>query len=105
MCKELMNTKEVAQYLDIHPKQVYRLIKAGKIPCTRVTGKWLFPKKLIDEWIETNASVPFQTKNVKNVNLENKFSNLFRLTIYVHPPEKVKVPLQLISQFVFSSFL
>ena len=47
----------------------------------------------------------FQTKNVKNVNLENKFSNLFRLTIYVHPPEKVKVPLQLISQFVFSSFL
>ncbi|MGP8154926.1 MAG: helix-turn-helix domain-containing protein [Smithella sp.] len=62
MCKELMNTKEVAQYLDIHPKQVYRLIKAGKIPCTRVTGKWLFPKKLIDEWIETNASVPFSNQ-------------------------------------------
>jgi putative molybdopterin biosynthesis protein len=55
MSSELMNTKEVAQYLDIHEKQVYILIKAGRIPCTRVTGKWIFPAKLIDEWIETNA--------------------------------------------------
>ena len=50
-----MNTKEVAEYLDIHEKQVYGLIKAGRIPCTRVTGKWIFPKKSIDEWIETNT--------------------------------------------------
>ncbi len=55
MSKELMNTKEVAQYLDIHEKQVYLLIKAGKIPCTRVTGKWIFPVHLIDEWIQTSA--------------------------------------------------
>jgi excisionase family DNA binding protein len=55
MSSELMNTKEVAQYLDIHEKQVYILIKAGRIPSTRVTGKWIFPVKLIDEWIETNA--------------------------------------------------
>ncbi len=55
MSSELMNTKEVAKYLDIHEKQVYLLIKAGKIPCTRVTGKWIFPLKLIDEWIQTNA--------------------------------------------------
>ena len=55
MSKELMNTKEVAEYLDIHEKQVYALIKIGRIPCTRVTGKWIFPKKLIDEWIETDA--------------------------------------------------
>lgn len=55
MSSELMNTKEVAQYLDIHEKQVYLLIKAGNIPCTRVTGKWIFPVKLIDEWIQTSA--------------------------------------------------
>ncbi len=55
MSGELMNTKEVAKYLDIHEKQVYLLIKAGKIPCTRVTGKWIFPVKLIDEWIQTSA--------------------------------------------------
>ena len=55
MSSELMNTKEVAKYLDIHEKQVYLLIKAGKIPCTRVTGKWIFPVRLIDEWIQTSA--------------------------------------------------
>jgi DNA binding domain, excisionase family len=55
MSAELMNTKEVAEYLDIHEKQVYALIKTGRIPCTRVTGKWIFPKKFIDKWIDTNA--------------------------------------------------
>ena len=55
MSEEVMNTKEVARYLDIHEKQVYGLIKSGRIPATKVTGKWIFPKRLIDEWIETNA--------------------------------------------------
>lgn len=55
MSEELMNTKEVAHYLGIHEKQVYGLIKEKRIPSTRVTGKWVFPKKLIDEWIESHA--------------------------------------------------
>jgi len=55
MPAEIMNTKEVANYLGIHEKQVYALIKAKRIPATRITGKWIFPKKLIDEWIEKNA--------------------------------------------------
>ena len=53
---ELMNTREVARYLGINEKKVYFLAKSGKIPCTRVTGKWSFPKKLIDQWIEESAS-------------------------------------------------
>ena len=56
MSKELMNTKEVARYLDIHEKQVYLLIKAGKIPCTKITGKWIFPVKLIDEWLQNSIA-------------------------------------------------
>ena len=55
MAGEMMNTKEVAHYLGIHEKQVYVLIKSKRIPSTRITGKWVFPKKLIDEWIESNA--------------------------------------------------
>ncbi len=55
MSEEMMNTKEVAAYLGVNEKQVYALIKAGRIPGTRVTGKWVFPKKLVDEWIEENA--------------------------------------------------
>ncbi len=52
---EMLNTKEVAEYLGINEKQVYALIKAEKIPCTRATGKWIFPKNLIDEWINSEA--------------------------------------------------
>lgn len=55
MSEEMMSTKDVAKYLGIHEKQVYALIKSKRIPSTRVTGKWIFPKKLIDEWIESNA--------------------------------------------------
>lgn len=55
MPDEMMNTKKVAAYLGINEKQVYALIKAGRIPCSRLTGKWVFPKKLIDEWIEESA--------------------------------------------------
>ncbi len=55
MSEELFNTKEVARYLGINEKQVYALIKARRIPATRLTGKWVFPKKLLDEWIETDA--------------------------------------------------
>jgi len=55
MSSEMMNTKEVAQYLGIHEKQVYALIKAKRIPSTRLTGKWIFPKNLIDDWIISNA--------------------------------------------------
>ena len=46
---QFFTTKEVAKYLKINEKKVYQLIKEGEIPCTRVAGKWLFPKHLIDE--------------------------------------------------------
>ena len=42
MTEEMMNTKEVAQYLGIHEKQVYALIKSKRIPSTRVTGNGSF---------------------------------------------------------------
>lgn len=67
MPKEMMNTKEVAEYLDIHEKQVYLLIKENKIPCTKITGKWLFPKQLIDEWIirHSTEQIKFIANKVK----------------------------------------
>jgi len=65
-----MNTKEVAQYLGIHEKQVYALIKGKRIPSTRITGKWVFPKKLIDEWIESNARRGLEKAREKSKRIE-----------------------------------
>jgi len=55
MNREMLNTKEVAEYLNINEKLVYKLIQEKKIPATRITGKWTFPKQLIDAWIIKNA--------------------------------------------------
>jgi excisionase family DNA binding protein len=70
MSEEIMNTKEVAKYLGIHEKQVYALIKSKRIPSTRVTGKWVFPKKLIDEWIESNAKTGLEQARQKSRRIE-----------------------------------
>jgi excisionase family DNA binding protein len=70
MSNEMMNTKEVATYLGIHEKQVYALIKSRRIPSTRVTGKWVFPRKLIDEWIESNAKVGLEKAREKSRRIE-----------------------------------
>ena len=70
MPEEMMNTKEVAHYLGIHEKQVYALIKSKKIPATRVTGKWVFPKKLIDEWIDSDAKTGLEQARKKSRGIE-----------------------------------
>jgi putative molybdopterin biosynthesis protein len=51
MSRDMMNTREVADYLRIKERKVYDLVRARKIPCSRVTGKWLFPKAQIDAWV------------------------------------------------------
>ncbi|MGO1117932.1 substrate-binding domain-containing protein [Rhodovibrionaceae bacterium A322] len=51
---DLMTTKEVAAYLRLKERRIYELLKQKDIPATRVTGKWLFPRALIDLWLAEN---------------------------------------------------
>jgi putative molybdopterin biosynthesis protein len=46
-----MNVRQVAHYLQINEKKVYALVNEGRIPATRLTGKWLFPRDLVDQWL------------------------------------------------------
>lgn len=50
-----MCVKQVADYLNLNEKKVYELVKDKQIPATKVTGKWLFPRTLIDRWIMESA--------------------------------------------------
>ena len=47
----MMNVREVADYLNIKERKVYDMVRLGRIPCSRVTGKWLFPQDLVDRWV------------------------------------------------------
>jgi len=73
MPEEMMSTKEVAKYLGIHEKQVYALIKLKRVPCTRVTGKWVFPRKLIDEWIDSDARIGLKEARQKSKRIEGAY--------------------------------
>ena len=46
-----MTVREVARYLRLNEKKVYELVNEGRIPATRLTGKWLFPRHLVDQWL------------------------------------------------------
>jgi len=73
MSEEIMSTKEVAKYLGVHEKQVYALIKSKRIPSTRVTGKWVFPKKLVDDWIDSSAKSGLEQARQKSKRIEGAF--------------------------------
>ncbi|MBU3948297.1 MAG: helix-turn-helix transcriptional regulator [Proteobacteria bacterium] len=53
--KELISTKEVAKYLGINEKMVYALITEKGLPATKITGKWLFPLHLVEQWVENST--------------------------------------------------
>ena len=45
---DLLTTAEAATYLRLKERKLYELVANGAIPCTKVTGKWLFPKPELD---------------------------------------------------------
>jgi excisionase family DNA binding protein len=49
---ELITIKEVADFLQIAEKTIYRLAAEGKIPAFKVGGSWRFNRKEIEEWLE-----------------------------------------------------
>ena len=53
--KSLLNTRELAQFLGINEKMVYTLIAEKGLPATKATGKWLFPRHLVEQWLEAQT--------------------------------------------------
>ncbi len=59
----LFDTKAIAEYLNVNEKMVYSLVSEKGLPATKVTGKWLFPKHLVDQWLETHTQNYPQTQS------------------------------------------
>jgi putative molybdopterin biosynthesis protein len=49
--QEFFSTSEVAAYLRLKERTIYELVRTRQIPCSRVTGKLLFPRQMIDWWV------------------------------------------------------
>jgi putative molybdopterin biosynthesis protein len=55
MEKEMLTAKEAAEYLNLNEKIIYRLVKDGRLPGARITGKWTFSRSQLREWIESHS--------------------------------------------------
>ncbi len=55
---DLLTTNEASQYLRLGERKLYELVADGAIPCTKVTGKWLFPRDELDRWVLSGLMRP-----------------------------------------------
>jgi excisionase family DNA binding protein len=51
---EIMTVVQVADYLQISKKSVYKLVKDGKLPASKVLNKLRFSKDVVDQFITNN---------------------------------------------------
>jgi putative molybdopterin biosynthesis protein len=56
--QDLFTTEEAAAYLRLSERKLYELVANGAVPCTKVTGKWLFPKATLDRWLAAGLAGP-----------------------------------------------
>ena len=52
---DFLTTAEVADYLRLKERTVYELVRTRRIPCSRATGRLLFPKSLIEAWVRARV--------------------------------------------------
>jgi len=55
---QLFTTAEAAAYLRLKERKIYEMVAEGAVPCTKVTGRWLFPKAELDHWLASSVSRP-----------------------------------------------
>ena len=56
MDKEVLTVKQVAEFLQMDERTIYKLAKQGDIPSFKVSNQWQFLKKDIESWVEQKKS-------------------------------------------------
>ena len=52
---EILTLKQVAEFLKVTERTIYRLAAAKKIPAFKVGGTWRFSKAEINQWIQRQS--------------------------------------------------
>ncbi len=55
---EFLTTSEAASYVRLGERKLYELVTSGAIPCSKVAGKWLFPRHELDLWVLSGLAQP-----------------------------------------------
>lgn len=57
----ILTIKEVAEYLKVTERTIYRLAAAKQIPAFKVGGSWRFSRADIDRWIKQQSMEGLET--------------------------------------------
>jgi excisionase family DNA binding protein len=52
-----LTTEEVLTYLNVTPRTIYRLIRAGELPAIRVGRQWRFRRSDLDAFLDRQRAV------------------------------------------------
>jgi excisionase family DNA binding protein len=50
--KQIMDIKELSEYLGIGKSKIYSLIKQKKIPASKIGRQYRFSKDIVDNWLK-----------------------------------------------------
>lgn len=53
----IMTIKQVAEYLKVSPRTIYKLVKTGGIPTFKIMNMWRFEQAKIDQWIHEKSEI------------------------------------------------
>jgi len=53
---EIMSTKDLSKYLKTNEKKLYKMVQESRIPSSKIGGKIVFTKEVIDQWILENTA-------------------------------------------------
>ncbi|PIU67940.1 MAG: DNA-binding protein [Armatimonadetes bacterium CG07_land_8_20_14_0_80_40_9] len=56
MEEKALTVKQIAEYLQVNERTIYKLAQTGKIPCFKVAGTWRFWKRDIEEWTRNRTT-------------------------------------------------
>lgn len=65
MGENLMDIKQVAEYLQMNKMTVYKLAREGRIPAFKVASEWRFRKDLIDKWLMSQLKGKTMVENLE----------------------------------------
>ena len=65
-----LTVRDLANFLNVDAKTIYRLAQKGELPGFKVAGAWRFQRTVIDAWIEARTANPTSKAHAVSADLQ-----------------------------------
>jgi excisionase family DNA binding protein len=65
--REIMNSREAAEFLRVNPETVIREARAGRLPGRRIGKEWRFSRTALLEWLARGPDDEDRSRYKRNV--------------------------------------